>query len=117
MKNYALIVDDNPEILSQISDTIFLSSPLVPFTASTRDEAFGILRQRGLPAVLFLDYTMPGMTAEDFVKTLETITGHRPRIVLITGAADAKAVALRLGVTVILEKPFRTEQILKALEP
>jgi CheY-like chemotaxis protein len=117
MKRYALIVDDNPDILQQISDTIFLSSPLVPFTASSRDEAFGILRQRGLPEVLFLDYSMPGMSARDFVTTLETVTGRPPRIVLITGACNAKEVAATLGVSVVLEKPFLAAQIISAIQP
>ncbi len=113
-----LVVDDDPEMLAVISDTLRMT-PLIVNVAGSGAAALAFLARERV-AVLFTDLNMPGMSGYELV---EAIRGQMPaslmKICVISGLInEASHSRLRaLGVSRVLEKPFRSRHLLEmALE-
>jgi DNA-binding response OmpR family regulator len=103
-KKVVLIVDDEPEICSLLSD--FLSKRgFKPVIASNGEEAI-IRTKQDNPIIILLDINMPGM---DGLMTLKKIkeTSEHVGIIVITGMADAHVAeeAMKLGIYDYMVKP------------
>ena len=68
-------------------------------------------------ACLILDVRMPGMNGLDLQRRI-VVTGWRIPIIFITSHADdnARARALEAGAVAFLHKPFREEELLRAID-
>lgn len=73
---------------------------------------------RGRPFSLILtDIQMPGMPGDEFVALVRSLGRIEP-VVFVTGNATREVLfaAVRMGVSDVIEKPFRQEEILKTVE-
>jgi CheY-like chemotaxis protein len=109
-----LILDDQPSMAGTVALLVRMLGyePVqchVPAEALTRlqDESFDLL---------LTDYGMPQMTGLDVVEQLRRDGGTIP-VVMMSGQTPIidRTRASRLGVTVILSKPFGMEQLATAL--
>lgn len=68
------------------------------------------------PDCLVCDIRMPGMGGLEVTRALRA-QGHAFSVILITGHADSGLVerGLQAGATQVLEKPFRPQQLISAL--
>ena len=100
-----LIVDDEARILSALRRTLRREGYEI-FTAETVDEAFDILEQRPVDAILS-DHKMPGMSG---MKFLEEAGRRRPDAVrmIITGWTEElpRASLDEVGVCALVTKPW-----------
>jgi signal transduction histidine kinase/DNA-binding response OmpR family regulator len=109
-----LVVDDEPEIRSILTDYLATQDYTVRAAASA-EEAAERLAERRFHA-LILDLNLPG---QDGLALLESIRGRDPDlcVLIITGyaTADSAIEALRLGSDDYLQKPFELEALKHAL--
>jgi FixJ family two-component response regulator len=81
--------------------------------------ALDLLQSGRLPdtACLIVDVRMPGMSGLELQQRLRAVQCPRP-IIFITahGDAETRARALRAGAVAFLDKPFREEDLLRAVE-
>lgn len=115
MARRVLVVDDEPSILTS---TAALLRDL-DFDVATCASAPDILHAMELvqPDILLQDVRMPGL---DLDKLISTIRGD-PRwrhvaIVIFTASMDLDEIAERLGLATVLEKPFKPQELLDALD-
>lgn len=109
-----VIVDDDPDLLQVIVETIDYQGFRVRGAQSTK-EAEAILRSDKV-FLLILDYRMP---VEDGLAFYERIRGDFPllRTLLLTGFADKEAAikALQLGFKDLLEKPIGMDRLAEVI--
>jgi DNA-binding NtrC family response regulator len=110
-----LVVDDEPEILEILSETL-LSNGLICDTASNGKDALDRLRT-GRYDLLITDVRLPDITGLDILKHVTAKYPLMP-VILITGYASIENTkqALRLGAVDYIPKPFSTRVVLSAVE-
>jgi len=112
---YILAVDDDPEVLDTLGRVLERESFDVSLARSAA-EALTLLDKRA-PSAMILDIMMPGM---DGVKLSEKLKQLDPavKIIAVTGqATETHQSALRkLGVNVILRKPYQICRLLEAVQ-
>src|SRR5258705_8753151 len=116
-----LLVDDEPGMLRYIKTLLELDEFLVE-TASTGEEALGLLKGGSEPDLVLLDLLMPGI---DGLQTLEQVRQLRPsvKVIMLSCVTDTRKVvqAIRLGASDYLTKPFQKAEldavIEKCIEP
>ena len=106
-----LIVDDDPDTLEIIGQ--ILSSSYEVKTVLSRDEALEAINGGCQPSCVLMDYKMPGMTLEEFLKQPKTL---HLRIVLMTGHGDAIRISELAGLSSSLQKPLTSESILQSVQ-
>jgi CheY-like chemotaxis protein len=106
-----LIVDDDPDTLEIIGQ--ILSSSYEVKTVLSRDEALEVINAGFQPSCVLMDYMMPGMTLEEFLKHPKTL---HLRIVLMTGHGDAIRISELAGLSSSLQKPLTSESILQSVQ-
>lgn len=65
------------------------------------------------PGAIFLDYHIEGMTAEELVAAMRAGELADVPILLLTGSADIREIAARLGVFGWLGKPFELDALIE----
>jgi YesN/AraC family two-component response regulator len=104
-----LIVEDNPELLQYLCDTLVPEYRIL--SAQNGKEALIMAKEKN-PAIIITDVMMPVMSGFDLCKLLkeETITSHIP-IIMLSAATNSenKLKGLQVGADVFIEKPFDIE--------
>jgi two-component system alkaline phosphatase synthesis response regulator PhoP len=111
-----LVVDDDEDICQMIEYELVKQGFEVQ-TAPNRDVAFQRIILDGMPAVILLDFGMPGMDVQDFMRRLLELTTKPPRVILMTAAGEAHERARAVGVPEILSKPFDPFDLFSRVEP
>ncbi|MDG6094536.1 response regulator [Acetobacter sp. AN02] len=105
-----LIVDDEPEILRALSDT--LEEDYEVLSETSAEQALGLLQRRGDVAVIISDQRMRGMPGDEFLARARGISDAGT--ILLTGYADFETVisALNKGaITFYVAKPWIQESL------
>jgi DNA-binding response OmpR family regulator len=109
-----LVIEDDPDTGNFIVLTLAGAGYGVRLVTS-RDEAI-LAMARYLYDYIVMDYNMPGLAPEAFLKQART---NRPRtqIILLTAGDRAADVAGRLKLPTWIGKPFCPEDLVAALQP
>jgi len=109
-----LAVDDDPTVLDLLTTILRLSRVEV---ATAVDGEAGLALARVMnPDVVLLDIMMPGMNGYDVCRSLKE-SEDPPKIVMVTAktSTDDELAALAAGADDYIRKPFRPEDILRAV--
>jgi two-component system nitrogen regulation response regulator NtrX len=106
-----LIIDDDTEILKQVSG-LLEDEGYETLTASDGKTGIARLSERQIPLVL-LDVYMPGMTGLEVISYIKA-THPNVGVVMISGQADIETAvkATKLGALDFIEKPFQPDRLL-----
>jgi len=109
------IVDDDASVRRSIQD--LLSSVALPSEAFATPQEFLASRRADRPGCLVLDIRLPGMSGLDFQRELAQAGVQLP-IIFITGHGDVpmSVQAMKSGAVEFLMKPFRTQELLDAIQ-
>ena len=109
------IVDDDPSVRRSIQD--LLSSVALTSEAFASPQEFLASRRADRPGCLVLDIRLPGMSGLDFQRELAQAGVQLP-IIFITGHGDVpmSVQAMKSGAVEFLMKPFRTQELLDAIQ-
>ncbi|MBI4722594.1 MAG: sigma-54-dependent Fis family transcriptional regulator [Candidatus Stahlbacteria bacterium] len=119
MKDKILIIDDEVNILSVLSD-ILKDDGYFVFTATTGEKGLGILKNEEIDLTL-LDVKLPDMNGITILERIK-ITNPRVEVIMISGhtTIELAVKATKLGAYDFIEKPLSIERvriaILRALE-
>jgi two-component system, chemotaxis family, chemotaxis protein CheY len=106
----ALIVDDSERILA---DARRLLEPMGFRVLTANDGEAGMsLAVRHHPALILLDWALPGMSGIDFLRTLRAVPGYESTQVIVCSGHGRPAdihLAMRAGASEYLLKPFDPE--------
>ena len=111
-----LIVDDDREIVRAVE--LRLRKSGFETTAAFDGQQGLEMAQRSRPDVILMDLRMPVMDGFTMLKRLQNsvLTANIPAIVLSADSADrARLQAMRGGATFFVEKPYRSEDLIGAL--
>lgn len=81
---------------------------------ASRDEGLTALA-RNLYQFVILDFYMPGMKAETFIEKVRKLS-DTTKIILITAASEAPALARGLKVDAYLGKPFSPDKLITLIK-
>jgi FixJ family two-component response regulator len=109
------IVDDDPGVRRSIQD--LLSSVGLRSEAFATPQDFLSSKRSDGPGCLVLDVRLPGMSGLDFQRALAEAGVSLP-IIFITGHGDVpmSVQAMKSGAVEFLIKPFRTQELLDAIQ-
>lgn len=108
-----VVVDDDPELNEALADALTDAGFVVDaFTEPV--SALERLRSGPRPDVVIVDYLMPVMDGEQFVRALADAGVDVP-VLLLSGRARDKASERSLPVGMVLQKPVRLEHLLDGL--
>jgi CheY-like chemotaxis protein len=110
----ALIVEDSDAIRALLRQMLEGDSIEV-IEASNGNQALELLRSDAAVGLVFLDMNMPGLSGLETLRCIrsEPAWAELPVIVLTGGAADAALAAKELGAAGWLQKPMRSEAIIR----
>lgn len=107
-----LVVDDNEDIRDVFQRLVERAGHLVS-TAADGQEAVEML-QAGTYDVMLLDLTMPRMNGVEVVRWMRAHPQVAPdvRVVVVSAwAGEHRAVLQELGITTVMQKPLRIQQL------
>ncbi len=107
-----LVVDDNEDIRDVFQRLVERAGHLVS-TAADGQEAVEVLQDESFD-VMLLDLTMPRMNGVDVVRWLHARPEVAPRmrvVVISAWAGEHRAVLQELGITTVMQKPLRIQQL------
>jgi len=109
------IVDDDASVRRAIQD--LLSSVALRSAAFATPQEFLASQRADCPGCLVLDVRLPGMSGLDFQRALAEAGVSLP-IIFITGHGDVpmSVQAMKSGAVEFLMKPFRTQELLDAVQ-
>jgi FixJ family two-component response regulator len=109
------IVDDDANVRRSIQD--LLSSVALRSEAFATPQEFIDSKRADCPGCLVLDVRLPGMSGLDFQRALAEAGVSLP-IIFITGHGDVpmSVQAMKSGAVEFLMKPFRTQELLDAIQ-
>lgn len=108
-----LVVDDDPAILTAVSEILGLEGYPVE-TATNGHEALQAL-ERMEPSLILLDMRMPVLDGWEFARELRNRGLHLP-ILVMTAAQSARVWAEEIGAQGYLAKPFEVTDLLAAVD-
>ncbi len=103
MRKTILVVDDSPDI-QEVLKTFLESHGHTVHTTEAPNEAIRIVKT-AMPEVVLLDYHLPGLTPDAFIKI---VRAESPGvcIILVSGVTDVSEKAKSLGLKFAIQKPF-----------
>lgn len=113
-----LVVDDDPGVLSLLSDMLVRDGRFEVQTASTGYEA-GLLTESFRPHALLLDYMLPDINGNVVCQRIRTSPSLKEiRILIISGVVRQNEVQSLLdsGADDFLKKPFSVREVISRLE-
>lgn len=113
MANVVTIIDDDPSVLDALS--VLLRTKGYEVAAYARATDF--LRAPSEPGCIVTDVRMPEITGLDLLRKLKAQEDVRP-IILLTAHGDVEMAmrAVKLGAFDFMEKPFKDERLLGAVQ-
>jgi DNA-binding response OmpR family regulator len=112
-----LVVEDETGLRTMIAEHLE-DEGYVVLTADTGHEALSLAQSRRFDLIL-LDVMMPGLSGFDVCTVLRDLPHTRATpIIFLTAVADSarKAMAMRLGATDYLTKPFKLREVTARVE-
>lgn len=112
-----LVVDDEEDLRTMLAEHLEDEGYTV-LTAGTGDEALALAQSRRLDVIL-LDVMMPGLSGFDLCTVLRDLPLTRTTpIIFLTAVVDnaRKTMAMRLGATEYLTKPFKLREVTARVE-
>ena len=113
-----LVVDDDPDILTAI--TVGLADTGATIETATDGGAAVSMAEKRLPDLVILDIMLPQKTGFLVLERLRQLKprSEGPKVVMITGNQGKrhKQYAEALGVDDYLNKPFRMERLVEAVD-
>ncbi|WP_427978894.1 sigma-54-dependent transcriptional regulator [Agarivorans sp.] len=115
MDKQVIIIDDDPDILRSLSQTLELEG-YQSLSFANAESALATL-QAEWPGVIISDINMPGLSGLEMMQQAHQIDADLP-IILLTGHGDISMAikAIRDGAYDFLEKPFATSHLLDVLK-
>ncbi len=110
MQKKILFIDDEQEILTQMSDLLTRHDFQV-FTAMNASEAHQMVASHS-PDLILLDLQLPGKSGLDLTRELHAITKVPIMIVSASGQLVDKVLALEFGADDYIQKPFEFKELL-----
>jgi excisionase family DNA binding protein len=113
-KKKVLVVDDNPEIVDMLVDSLERDGRFEVKTATCGYDA-GLLTQQFRPDAIVIDYVLNDINANVVCKAIRSNPGlEDTRIIIISGLIeDDKIQGLYdLGVDVFMRKPFQIDELI-----
>jgi CheY-like chemotaxis protein len=104
-----IVVDDEPDICEALELALGLEGYRVA-AVTNRDAALRLVTDAD-PALIFLDYRMPGLDPHQFVGELKKLESSAC-IILMTAGKDPSERARELGLKYYLSKPFELDAML-----
>lgn len=115
-KELVLVVDDSPDLISFLVDTVLPNYGYRSVSAATGAQAWQLINQKK-PQVILLDMELPDTNGLDIVERLRFQGIKTPVIIMTAHGSEKTAVrAFRLGVRDYLIKPFTADQVITAIE-
>lgn len=113
---HVLVVDDDEQIRETVQEILELLGYCVD-VASSGEECLSVLEHRGLPNLVILDLTMPGLSGVELLPILRSTYPDLP-VVLETGRLDSVTTDLLAKYPEVspLKKPFTYEQLREEVE-
>ncbi len=108
-----LVVDDDPSILSTVSEILDLEGYPVETAANGAEALRAVERSR--PSLVLLDMRMPVLDGWGFARALKE-RGLKLPILVMTAAQNARRWAEEIGADGYLAKPFDLLNLLDAVE-
>jgi EAL domain-containing protein (putative c-di-GMP-specific phosphodiesterase class I)/CheY-like chemotaxis protein len=109
--SHILVVDDEPAILSLVTDVLVDHGYAVQ-TAANGEEALASMT-RSRPGLVLVDVHMPVLDGEGLVAAMRE-RGIEAPVVVLTAGPSAELWARRLGVEGAVQKPFRIPDLINA---
>jgi len=107
-RKIVLIVDDDANV-RKLMLKVLQHPTLELVAAGSAEEALAFMQERW-PAVLVVDYVLPGMTGPQLLRRLhEDMREMTPPAVMVTGSIERVTMDDRTLFSRVLEKPFRVE--------
>ncbi len=117
LRHTLLIAEDDPSLRSAIRDTLDDVRAVDVLEAADGPETLRLLAE-ATPDVLLLDLLMPEMTGFEVLRAIADQTGsERPTILVMSALAEPATVEAlsAMGVDGILPKPFRVDELARAV--
>ena len=113
-----LVVDDEYALVESLTELLQEEGYRV---VSARDGRDGLAKlQKEKPDLVLVDFMMPIADGKELVRGMRSLTDHRSvPVVMMSAAAKEVALPIRdrsLNVSHYLQKPFRFEKLLEAIE-
>jgi CheY-like chemotaxis protein len=111
-----LVVDDEPLIRRNLRRMLEREGHEV------RESADGVEAMRivdaGFPEIVITDLQMPGIDGFELIRAVRKSPEPQPKIILCSGSRDAPEleIAIALGASVLLEKPFSFAELLASVQ-
>lgn len=111
-----LIVDDKAEIVQFCNEYLLRPKGYVPIVATDGREGLDIALQEK-PALIILDFNLPGMSGLEILQTLRHKQINIPVIFITAYSSEEDIVtAFRLGIIDYFSKPFNPREMLETIE-
>lgn len=108
-----LIVEDDVDTAETLWVTLLFEGYGVRVTRC-RDDALHVL-QNNIYHIIVLDYFMPGLGAEEFLKLVRT-RSPLSKVILVSAANQVRGLANKLGLENWIAKPVHPEKLIEMLE-
>lgn len=114
-KNKVLVIEDEELMAKSIKRSVLRAGYEVEVAANGIEA--GIMLERFRPDLITLDLQMPGMSGFDVLEALRANESYRGIKVLVVSAATKVKMleVMDLGVDEVLEKPFKSEDLVSRL--
>lgn len=114
MSKFVLVVDDESDQRMLLKDIFELSGYCV-VTAGNGEEALQVLATGELPAIIFLDITMPVMSGREFLQIVQS--GAHPELekipVVVVSAVVDHASLEQFNCVAAVRKPTQIDELLQ----
>jgi excisionase family DNA binding protein len=116
-KKRVLVVDDDPDIVSMLTELLERDGRFEIQTASTGYDA-GMLTQKFRPDVIILDYMLPDINGNVVCQTIRANPDlEHVRIIIVSGVVNRQEVDLLLsdGADDFMKKPFDIDRLIERM--
>lgn len=116
MSATAIVIDDDPNVITALSDLLKTLDVKIIGTSSTAQEAITEYVKK-LPDLVFTDLTLENSNGFFIIKTIQKISNYA-KIIVVTGDVSirTKQELEKLGITTIVYKPFSSDDIKDAIK-
>ncbi len=114
MPKQILLVDDEPDILEELSE-LLLEEGYSVCGATGVDEALALYRTSPNISLVVTDMKMPGKSGLDLIEALQAESPRMLRYIILSGHAGAEIEGRDVSDCVVLKKPVAIDQLLSCV--